>query len=213
MHPRSLLASLLLMPTLALAQGQLAHSAAGARLTAATPDIGLQNVSAAQVPARKQTMLGLYVTAAQAHLLKKTQPGQVILLDIRSRAEIAFVGQADGVDAQIPLLEFAYPPTWNAQANRWKMERNPRFIDEVEQAVAQLGADKDAVILLMCRSGDRSARAADLLAEAGFSRVYTVIDGFEGDVGPGGIRNVNGWKNAGAPWGAKTVARLVYGAQ
>jgi rhodanese-related sulfurtransferase len=42
------------------------------------------------------------------------------------------------------------------------------------------------------------------LSEAGFAQVYTVVDGFEGDVakeGPNaGKRVVNGWKNAGLPW-------------
>ena len=59
----------------------------------------------------------------------------------------------------------------------------------------------------MCRSGDRSAAAANQLAEAGFTAVYSVVDGFEGDVakdGPtAGLRTVNGWKNKGLPWGYK----------
>ena len=59
-------------------------------------------------------------------------------------------------------------------------------------------------MILICRSGDRSARAADLLAKAGYTRVYSITEGFEGDAakdGPkAGQRVVNGWKNAGLPW-------------
>ena len=59
-------------------------------------------------------------------------------------------------------------------------------------------------MLLICRSGDRSARAANLLSQLGYTSVYTVVDGFEGDaVAAGekrGQRIVNGWKNAGLPW-------------
>jgi rhodanese-related sulfurtransferase len=58
----------------------------------------------------------------------------------------------------------------------------------------------------MCRSGGRSAKAVDLLAAAGYTRVYNVIDGVEGDKvnDPAsayfGKRMVNGWKNRGLPW-------------
>ncbi len=60
-------------------------------------------------------------------------------------------------------------------------------------------------VLLMCRSGDRSAKAVDMLAAAGFKNVYTVTDGFEGDKVKDpesvfhGKRMRNGWKNS-APW-------------
>ena len=43
--------------------------------------------------------------------------------------------------------------------------------------------------------------AADLLANAGYTQVYSITDGFEGDAGKdgpqAGQRIVNGWKNAG----------------
>ena len=61
-----------------------------------------------------------------------------------------------------------------------------------------------APVLLICRSGDRSARAANLLSQLGYAAVYTVVDGFEGDaIASGdkqGQRLINGWKNAGLPW-------------
>ena len=72
----------------------------------------------------------------------------------------------------------------------------------------------DAPIILMCRSGDRSAAAANLLAEAGFKNVYSVVDGYEGDLateGPKtGQRAVNGWKNAGLPWSYKLDKAKMY---
>lgn len=56
----------------------------------------------------------------------------------------------------------------------------------------------------MCRSGDRSAKAADLLAKSGYTNVWSAIEGFEGDKakdGPNkGKLTVNGWKNANLPW-------------
>jgi rhodanese-related sulfurtransferase len=56
----------------------------------------------------------------------------------------------------------------------------------------------------MCRSGTRSAKAANVLYDLGYENVYSVVDGFEGDTskeGPAaGHRTVNGWKNAGLAW-------------
>lgn len=62
----------------------------------------------------------------------------------------------------------------------------------------------------MCRSGDRSARAVNLLKDAGFTTVYSVIDGFEGDMAPQGRRTVNGWKNPGLPWTCKLEKAKVF---
>lgn len=48
--------------------------------------------------------------------------------------------------------------------------------------------------------------AVNRLAEAGFSNVYQIIDGFEGDPVKdpesvyNGQRLRNGWKNSGIPW-------------
>ena len=67
-------------------------------------------------------------------------------------------------------------------------------------------AKPDDTILAMCRSGGRSAIAANMLAKAGFTKVYNIVDGMEGDsvTDPASVfqgqRLVNGWKNAGCPW-------------
>jgi rhodanese-related sulfurtransferase len=56
-------------------------------------------------------------------------------------------------------------------------------------------------VLVICRSGNRSAVAVEMLARAGFEKAYTVVDGFEGErnTNPSspdyGQRTVNGWKN------------------
>ncbi len=50
----------------------------------------------------------------------------------------------------------------------------------------------------MCRSGDRSAAAVNLLAKNGYIKVYTVVHGYEGDKSKTsankGKRIVNGWR-------------------
>ena len=68
----------------------------------------------------------------------------------------------------------------------------------------------------MCRSGVRSAQSVNKLAEAGFKRVYNIIDGFEGDEVKDsqsyfyGKHMRNGWKNSGAPWTYSLDQDLVF---
>jgi rhodanese-related sulfurtransferase len=67
-------------------------------------------------------------------------------------------------------------------------------------------AKPDDTILATCRSGGRSALAANLLAQAGFTKVYSIVDGMGGDKvdDPASVFNGmpmrNGWKNSGCPW-------------
>ena len=62
------------------------------------------------------------------------------------------------------------------------------------------------VLLIMCRSGGRSAMAVNILAQAGFTNAYNITDGMEGDLVKepdslfAGKRMKNGWKNSGPPW-------------
>ncbi|OOZ35667.1 rhodanese-like domain-containing protein [Solemya velesiana gill symbiont] len=79
-----------------------------------------------------------------------------------------------------------------------------QFFESFEKALDQKGLGKDNKIILMCRSGSRSAKAARVLHIAGYEYVYSVIVGFEGDkekIGPNkGQRIVNGWKSSNLPW-------------
>ena len=161
-------------------------------------------LDAAQVPASKQTKPGLYVDAKEAHALKQQLGDQAMLIDIRTRAEVSYTGMAAAVDAHVPLLEHPANAPWDEKAGRFRLEFNNDFDAEVARRMAAKGLGKEATVILICRSGDRSSKAANLLAELGYQKVYTVVDGFEGDVakdGPdAGKRVVNGWKNAGLPW-------------
>jgi rhodanese-related sulfurtransferase len=85
---------------------------------------------------------------------------------------------------------------------------------EVNKRLEQKGMDKDGKIIVMCRSGDRSAAAANFLAKAGLKNVYSVVDGFEGDLaddGPNkGQRVVNGWRNNKLPWSYTLAKTKMY---
>ena len=56
------------------------------------------------------------------------------------------------------------------------MKPNPDFLSQVKEV-----AQSTDTILVMCRSGGRSAMAVNQLAEAGFRNVYNITDGMEGD--------------------------------
>jgi rhodanese-related sulfurtransferase len=93
---------------------------------------------------------------------------------------------------------------WDEKRHNFKLEVNSNFAAEVGKRLAAKGLHPTDSVILICRSGDRSAKAADLLAQLGYTKVYSVVDGFEGDLkadGPNkGRRMVNGWKNAHLPW-------------
>jgi rhodanese-related sulfurtransferase len=171
-------------------------------------------LDAAQVPQSKQTKPGLYLDAREAYALKQQLGDGALFIDIRTRGEVSYTGMATVVDAHVPLLEHPANAPWDEKAGRFKLEYNNDFDAELARRVAAKGLGKDAPVILMCRSGDRSSKAVNLLAELGYTKVYTVIDGFEGDVakdGPdAGKRVVNGWKNAGLPWTYKLDKDKLY---
>jgi rhodanese-related sulfurtransferase len=60
---------------------------------------------------------------------------------------------------------------------------------------------KDDLILFLCRSGVRSHHAATAAAQAGFTQVFNVLEGFEGDRDAQQQRGrMNGWRHHGLPW-------------
>ncbi len=111
------------------------------------------------------------------------QAGEALLVDIRSPEERKFVGEVPGVPAV----------SW---ATGTHLTRNPRFLRELEAKVR-----KTDVVLLLCRSGKRSAEAAELATRAGFTGAFNVLEGFEGDKDDAGQRGrCNGWRFHGLPW-------------
>ena len=99
---------------------------------------------------------------------------------------------------------------WDDKAGRYKLEPNATFSTSIEKLLAAKGLTKTDKIILICRSGDRSARAVNLLADIGFTNVWNQYEGFEGDLSADGRRSVNGWKNAGLPWTYKLDKSKVF---
>lgn len=109
--------------------------------------------------------------------------GEAVLVDVRTAEERQFVGH----------VRDSKHVAW---ATGLSLSRNPRFAKELEAK-----AGKDEVILLLCRSGKRSAAAAEAATKAGFRKVFNVQEGFEGDLDDLQRRGTfNGWRHAGLPW-------------
>lgn len=114
---------------------------------------------------------------------KLVSAGRAVLVDVRTAEERKFVGHVPG----------SKHVAWQTGLS---LSRNPRFVKELE---AQAG--KDEVVLLLCRSGKRSAAAAEAAAKAGFRQVFNIQEGFEGDLDEQQRRGAfNGWRHAGLPW-------------
>lgn len=165
------------------------------------------------LPENKQTPQGLYVTASEAYELKSNNPDQVYFIDVRTRPEVEFLGMPINADTNIPYMTNDLDE-WDAEKNRFTKVPNSNFAVVVDEKIEEAGLNKDSTILLMCRSGTRSAKAAALLNQLGYSKAYTVVDGYEGDKAKEGDhkgqRVVNGWKNSNLPWTYKITEDKMY---
>jgi rhodanese-related sulfurtransferase/cytochrome c553 len=157
----------------------------------------------ARLPGKKRTPQKLYLSSRDAYDLVRNNREETLFIDIRTRAEATYVGQPQLVDAHIPFAENDFD-VWDERQGSFRINMNPQFIAHVREALGRKALDKDDRIILICRSGKRSAQAARVLYVSGFRNVYSVTDGFEGDKldkGPyKGHRLLNGWKNADLPW-------------
>lgn len=157
---------------------------------------------------RKHTKFGLYVTAVEAYEMWRAAPAAVSIVDIRTPEEYDFLGHPT-MAANVPSMLWAgvYDPAKKA----YPLAANPKFVELMKQRYKTTDA-----LVLMCRSGHRSAAAAAKLAEAGFTKVYNMVDGFEGDkiadkASPDfGKRLKDGWRNSKAPWTQDLDEKLVY---
>ena len=165
-------------------------------------------LAASDIPKKKQTVLGRYLTAKEAFAKHHVDSDKLVVLDVRTPEEYIFVGHAS-MAKNIPVRVLNRELT--AKNGKPVMEPNPDFVSQVKRDYKI-----SDTILVMCRSGGRSAMAVDLLAEAGFKEVYNITDGFEGDAVKdpdsyyNGKRVKNGWKNSGAPWTYNLDPKLMY---
>jgi rhodanese-related sulfurtransferase len=156
-----------------------------------------------KLSSKKQTKLGLYLTAEQAYEKTMANMDKTLFVDIRTPSELNYLGATTVMDAHVPLV-FMDTRAWDDKKHRYRRAENKNFVADIDAVLKKKGLSKADTVILICRSGKRSASAANMLADNGYSRVYTVVDGYEGDkVKEGenkGKRMKNGWKNSGLPW-------------
>ncbi len=125
-----------------------------------------------------------HLTPREAHEFLHQHP-TALFIDCRSEMEFLFVGHPAG----------AIHVSWN-DGPEWEI--NPHFVGEVKKLAGHSG---ERPVVLICRSGNRSVDAGNALIHAGFSRVYNVLHGFEGELDDTHHRSMsNGWRHEGLPW-------------
>ena len=111
----------------------------------------------------------------------------VKLVDVRTNAERDWIGRPAIPEAQHGAVQWTLYPGGAP---------NPDFASQLQRA-----ADKDDVLLFLCRSGVRSRHAARVATELGYRNAFDILEGFEGDRdGEGHRKTVGGWCKAGLPW-------------
>lgn len=126
------------------------------------------------------------VLPAEAFELLQLDP-RTRLVDVRTRAELDWVGRPVIGDGQYAHVEWTrYPGA----------VPNQEFLQQLSQL-----ASADTPVLFLCRSAARSKLAAIAATQAGFTKAYDLLEGFEGDKdGQGHRKTVSGWCFRGLPW-------------
>ena len=126
------------------------------------------------------------VTPQEAFALVSADPG-VRLVDVRTNAERDWVGRPAIPEARHGAVQWTLYPGGAP---------NPDFATQLQQT-----ADKENVVLFLCRSGVRSRHAARVATELGYTNAFDILEGFEGDRdGEGHRKTLGGWCKADLPW-------------
>ena len=125
-----------------------------------------------------------HLTPKEAHDFIRSN-SDAVFVDVRSEIEFFYVGHPVGAEH----IAWQEPPDWDVE---------PEFAQHVKALVAGVRARP---VILICRSGKRSVDAGSVLEGAGFSDVYNVLHGFEGDLDENFHRGrKSGWRFDGLPW-------------
>lgn len=118
---------------------------------------------------------------------------KAVILDVRTPEELDYVGYpaANGNNFGVPEAQVLFAD--------WKGKSFLKDVNEILETADLIDPD----IYVICRSGGRSYDATKALIEAGYTYVFNIIDGFEGDRNPvtgTGYRDYNGWIQEGLPY-------------
>jgi rhodanese-related sulfurtransferase len=124
--------------------------------------------------------LPVELSPRQVWALKQQFGARILLIDVRMPVETQASGSAQvtdhviqvrmappGVDASKPLPSSA-------------LIDDPTFIENYAQTLRLAAVERDAPIVLICRTGNRTAIALKRLRSAGYSNISEVIGGMDG---------------------------------
>ncbi|SAK79654.1 rhodanese domain-containing protein [Caballeronia catudaia] len=145
----------------------------------------LYSQAAQRAAENKLTYAGAF-SPAEAFELLQLDP-RVRLIDVRTRAELDWVGRPAIDGAQYAHIEWIrYPGS----------VPNAEFIEQLRQV-----ATPDTPVVFLCRSAARSKLAAVAAQKEGYAHAYDLLEGFEGDKdGQGHRKTVAGWCFRKLPW-------------
>ena len=136
-------------------------------------------IDAQKVPKNKQSTTGLYFTAKEAsdHVAKNSK--STLFVDIRDPAEVFTVGMPSSADKVVPFKRLNLKG-WNKKKSTFALAKNPDFSKMISTQLKAKKLTNNDTIILICGSGKRAAKAASALKKSGFTKVYSVIDGYKG---------------------------------
>ena len=113
------------------------------------------------------------------------------LIDVRTEDEWKETGVPDlsSINSKAIMLSiFFSDPTFHI---------NDHFIEELEEKIQ----DKSTHLFFICRSGQRSLKAAQMAIKNGYNNVYNINDGLLGNMLDNNSQNLklNGWLNSNLP--------------
>jgi len=129
--------------------------------------------------------------------------GDAYIIDVRTDAEWTWIGHpgenkiGEGADLDGKVVNIS----WKKDV-KGVLIVNPTFVSDVQEVFAP-----NTTLILMCRSGKRSVDASLALEAAGFTNVFNMLNGFQGQKTPEGYRDVpdSGWVNSGLPYTTSEV--------
>jgi rhodanese-related sulfurtransferase len=109
-----------------------------------TISLGLTGCATADAPAEENAPVVMNLTAEEGKVLMDEEPA-IILVDVRTQEEY--------IEEHIPGA-ILVP------------------VDELENLAPEMMPDKEATYIVYCRSGNRSATAAQMLIDLGYQNIY-----------------------------------------
>src|ERR1700739_1639955 len=88
---------------------------------------------AASVPPQKRTKLGQYLSSKEAAKFMDKNAAKSLFLDVRTPAEVAFLGMPKQADANVPYMKEPDFPVFDSTKQTFKLDLNPDFLPEVRR--------------------------------------------------------------------------------